>query len=58
MAKRSFQKGDKPVDKGYRLGRFFKSFFEYYYLNILNPAETASTVLLRSITVKSDIFDH
>lgn len=49
---------DKAVDKGYKLGRMFKAFFEFYYLNVLHPAETSSTQLLRAMTVLTDVFEH
>ena len=49
---------DKPIDKGYRLGRFFRAFFEYYYQNVLYPAETASTKLIRAMTPKIDLFNN
>ena len=54
----AFHVNDKPFDKGYRLGRFFKAFFEWYYQFILNPAETVSTRLIRFITTKTDVFNH
>lgn len=46
------------MDKGYRLGRFFRSFFEYYYQFVLHPADTISMRLLRAISVKVDLFEH
>ena len=54
----TFEVTDKPFDKGYRLGRFFRAFFEYYYQYVLNPAETISTKVFRALTPKIDIFEH
>lgn len=53
-----FYADDKPIDKGYRLGRFFRAFFEYYYQHVLHPAETASTKLIRAMTPRTDLFEH
>lgn len=58
FAAKAFDEEDKPFDKGYRLGRFFRSFFEYYYQYVLHPAETISTRLLRAITTKVVLFEH
>jgi len=53
-----FYTSDKPIDKGYRLGRFFQAFFEFYYQHILYPADTASTKLIRAMTPNTNLFNH
>jgi hypothetical protein len=44
--------------KGKKIGMFLKGFLEYYYVTVVSESETLSTVLMRSITARSDVMDH
>jgi len=43
---------------GHKIGYFFKAFFEYYYLEVVNPAGTLSSEFIRALTIRSNIFEH
>lgn len=53
-----FSEQNNPETKGKRIGGFLKGFLEFYYVNAVSESETLSTVLLRSITIRSDVLDH
>lgn len=53
-----FNKEYIPEYKGKELGKWIKGLMEYYYVSYVSESETLSTVLLRSMATKVEVFKN